>query len=128
MPGELEFLQKLLLLTSQGSDLGFGPKAVALFRRAGLQEIEAFVHSPVVVTAGDETPTFHRERAGRCLAELVEEWRAHFEESLRRDEYELLAKEAAKLDSLRDEQLSRGNYCAATAFPLWIVRGQRPLP
>ncbi len=39
VPGEMEFLRKLLLLTSEGSDLGFGPKTVVLFRQADYRRL-----------------------------------------------------------------------------------------
>ncbi len=125
--GELEFLQRLILLTSEGSDLGFGPKTVALFRQAGLQEIDAFVHSPVVMTATGDLPTVHRERPGRRLTELVEGWHEDIESRLGPDECQSLTEEAEYLDSLRDAQLTRGDYCSASSFPLWIVKGRKPV-
>ncbi len=126
VPREMEFLQKLLLLSSEGSDLGFGPKTVALFREAGLRDIDAFVHSPVAMTVGGNLPTVHRERAGRRLTELVEGWHEDIESRLGPDECQSLTEEAEYLDSLRDEQLATGDYCSASSFPLWIVRGRKP--
>ncbi len=126
VPGELEFLRKLLLLTSEDSDLGFGPKTVAVFRQAGLQEIDAFVHSPIVMTVDGNLPTVCRERPGRCLTELVEGWRVVLDSRLGPGEFGSLIEQAKDLDSLRDEQLATGDYCSASSFPLWVVKGRKP--
>lgn len=125
VPCELEFLRKLLLLTSKGSDLGFGPKCVALFKEVGLSEIEAFVHSPVTIGGEDCCPTAHRERSPRRLTDLVAKWRMELEPDLGRADLEALMKEAHDLDRVRDRQVRSGEYASASSFPLWIVRGRK---
>ncbi len=125
VPGELEFLQKLLLLTSKGSDLGFGPKCVALFKEVGLSEIEALVHSPVTVSGGDSFPTAHCERSARRLVELVTKWPIELEPRLGKADLDALMKEARDLDRVRDQQVRDAEYASASSFPLWMVRGRK---
>lgn len=123
--GELEFLRKLLLLTSKGSDLGFGPKCVALFREVGLSQIEAFVHSPVTISGGDRFPTVHRERSARRFVELVDQWCGQLEPRPGQADLEALVEEAHDLDRVRDRQVRSGEYASASSFPLWMVRGRK---
>ncbi len=125
VPGELEFLRKLLLLTSEGSDLGFGPKCVAMFKEVGLSEIEAFVHSPVTISGGNRFPTAHREYPARRFVELVTSWRMELERRLRQADLDALMKQARDLDRVRDQQVRSGEYASASSFPLWIVRGSK---
>ncbi|MFQ5919075.1 MAG: class I SAM-dependent methyltransferase [Thermoplasmata archaeon] len=125
VPGELEFLRKLLLLTSEGSDLGFGAKCVVLFKEVGLSEVDAFVHSPATIGGGDCFPTAHRERSPQRLADLVAKWRMELEPNLGRTDLEALMKEASDLDGVRDQQVRSGEYASSSSFPLWIVRGRK---
>ncbi|NIN67916.1 MAG: hypothetical protein GTO63_25060, partial [Anaerolineae bacterium] len=125
VPGELAFLRKLLLLTSEGSDLGFGPKCVALFKHVGLVEVEAYIHSPVTIGGSDRFPTVHRERKPRRFVGLIAEWRTELEPHLARSELQALENEARELDRVRAQQLQTGEYASASSFPLWIVRGRK---
>ncbi len=125
VPGEMAFLRKLLLLTSEGSDLGFGPKCVALFKHAGLVEVEAYVHSPVTIGADDRFPTTHHERKARRFAELVAEWRPELESHIKQSDLKELEKEARKLDRVRSQQLQSREYASASSFPLWVARGRK---
>ncbi len=79
------------------------------------------------MTAGGELPTVHRERVGRRLTELVEGWLEDIESRLGPDECQSLTEEAEYLDSLKDAQLTREDYYSASSFPLWIVRGRKPV-
>ncbi len=123
VPGELEVLRELLLLTSDASDLGFGPKCVALFKEVGLSDIEAFVHSPVTIGGGEGFPTAHQERSAGRLVELVTKWRTELKSRLGQADSNALMNEARNLDRVRDQQLRSGEYASATSFPLWVVRG-----
>ncbi len=125
VPGELAFLRKLLLLTSEGNDLGFGPKCVELFKHSGLVEIEAYVHSPVTIGGSDRFPTAHRERKPRRFEGLIAEWRTELEPHLELSELQALENEACELDRVRVRQLQTGEYASASSFPLWIVRGRK---
>ncbi len=125
VPGELEFLRKLLLLTSGGSDLGFGPKCVALFKEVGLSEIKAFVHSPVTSSSGGCFPTAHQERSARRFVELVTKWRIELEPHLGQADLDALMEDAHNLDLIRNQQIRSGEYASASSFPLWVVRGRK---
>lgn len=124
VPGELDFLRKLLLSTSGGSDLGLGRKTVSLFQAVGLRDIRPMVHSPVVAVSGRPT-TPGEERRARGLVEAVTEWRTMLANRIGLDGYESMLEEAEGLDRVRERQLATGEYLSATSFPLWIVRGRK---
>lgn len=125
LPGELDFLQKLLQLTSAGSDLAFGPKTVALFRRARLEDIGAMVHSPVTLSMDSALPTVHKERSARRLVKLTERWRSELVSRLGVKGYESLKQEAGELDLGRRRQIEAGEYSSVSSFPLWVVKGRK---
>ncbi len=124
VPGELDFLRKLLVLTSEGSVLDFGRRVPALFEQAGLAQIQARVHSPVTVSRGDDPPTIHRDMGGGRLTEAIERWRGVIEPKIGLD-FESLLSEAKALDMVRDQQVAAGEYSSFTSFPLWVVRGRK---
>lgn len=128
VPGELEFLRRLLLATSTATDLSFGSKAAAAVRRAGLASVKARIHTVVVTAAGNELPTPHRERASGRLVDLVERWRSDLAARAGQAALQALAHEADSLDRIRNQQLASGVYSAATSFPLWVVRGRKGRP
>ncbi len=125
VPGEINFLRRILQLTSEGSDLEMGPKTVPLFRQAGLLEINAILHSPVTLNSQEDLPTIHRERSVRRLMELTERWRPEIMGHLGARGYASLRKEAGKLDGKKIQQLEAGEYSSASAFPLWVVKGRK---
>lgn len=125
VPDELDFLRRLLSLTSEGSVLDFGRRVPALFEEAGLVEIQARVHSPVIRSRGDDLPTIHRDLGQPRLTDVIERWRAVLEQKLGAADFESLRGEAKALDTVRGQQVATGEYRAITSLPLWVVRGRR---
>lgn len=127
VPGELDFLRKLLLLTSEGSDLGFGPKCLAFFKYVGLSEIETIVHSPVTMGGGSRFPSAHQEHSAKQLVDIFKGWREELEPRLGEAQYSSIVKEADDLDRVRGQQFMSGEYVSVSSFPIWIVRGRKAM-
>ncbi len=126
VPGEMDFLRRLLLATSQGSDLGFGPKALSLFVAAGLTDIQTIVHSPVLMSEDGLLPTVHREGGSVGLVQSVRRMKQEAEATVGPAGYAGLLHEAESLDRVREDQLKARSYHAVSTFPLWVVKGHKP--